>query len=79
MSTLNVAEAKARFSELVDRATNGETVAITKRGKPVATLAPVTTPRKPLEVERLKKVFATHTPQVEPAVLLVRRMRDDGY
>jgi len=35
MSQINLAEAKARLSELVDRAAAGERIVITKRGKPV--------------------------------------------
>jgi prevent-host-death family protein len=38
METVNLANAKARLSELVDRAAAGETVRITRRGKPIAQL-----------------------------------------
>lgn len=42
MRTLNVAEAKKRFSELLGRVTYaGEAVLITRRGKPMAKLVPV--------------------------------------
>lgn len=34
--TLGVFDAKARFSELIDRAAAGEEIVITKRGAPVA-------------------------------------------
>ena len=37
--------AKARFSELVDRAERGEEIVISRNGKPVARLAPL--PRPP--------------------------------
>ena len=37
---MNIAEAKARLSELVARAEAGEEVIIARGGKPVATLAP---------------------------------------
>jgi prevent-host-death family protein len=40
MADVSIAEAKAHFSELVDRAEAGETVRITRRGKPVARLVP---------------------------------------
>lgn len=39
---LNVHEAKARLSELLDRAERGETVVIARRNKPVAELRPLT-------------------------------------
>ncbi len=35
-----VAEAKARFSELVKRAQAGEEIVVTRRGKPVARVMP---------------------------------------
>ncbi len=40
----NVAEAKARFSELVKRAMAGEEVVIAKDNRPVLKLVPVQTP-----------------------------------
>jgi prevent-host-death family protein len=39
---LNVHEAKARLSELLDRVERGETVIIARRNKPVAELRPIT-------------------------------------
>jgi prevent-host-death family protein len=46
---VNIAEAKAKLSELLDRALAGEEVVIARAGKPMARLAPVATPtrRKP--------------------------------
>ncbi|MEZ5811758.1 MAG: type II toxin-antitoxin system prevent-host-death family antitoxin [Rhizobiaceae bacterium] len=37
-NTVSVAEAKAHFSELLARAANGETIHITKHGKPYVSL-----------------------------------------
>lgn len=39
MSEHSIAEARAHLSALIDRALAGETVVITRRGKPVATLS----------------------------------------
>lgn len=39
--TLPIAEAKARFAECVRRAEVGETIVLTRHGRPVARLAPV--------------------------------------
>lgn len=39
-ATFTVAEAKARLSELLARAANGETVHITRHGKPYAVIGP---------------------------------------
>jgi prevent-host-death family protein len=37
----NIAEAKARLSELLDRALSGEEIVIARKGEPLARLAPV--------------------------------------
>ena len=41
MDGVNIAQAKAHLSELIERAEAGETVEITRRGKPVAKLGPI--------------------------------------
>ena len=56
MDSVSLAEAKARLSELVARAAEGETVQITRRGKPVAQIAPIVQPRKPIDIEALRAV-----------------------
>jgi prevent-host-death family protein len=45
---MNIAEAKAKLSELLDRALAGEEIVIARAGKPLARLVPVETrqPRK---------------------------------
>lgn len=47
--TVNIAEAKAALSELVDAATAGEDVVIARKGKPLVRLTPVESvqPRRP--------------------------------
>ena len=49
MSAINIHEAKARLSELLDRALAGEEVVIARAGKPLARLVPVDDigPREP--------------------------------
>jgi prevent-host-death family protein len=42
----NIAEAKAHFSELVQKAMVGEEVVISKDNKPVAMLVPIRSPAK---------------------------------
>jgi prevent-host-death family protein len=42
----NVAEARAHFSELLDRAAAGEEILIAKSGKPVARIAPIALERR---------------------------------
>jgi prevent-host-death family protein len=41
MTAVNVHEAKARLSELLDRVERGETVVIARRNRPVAELRPI--------------------------------------
>ncbi len=41
MQTVGIFEAKAHFSELLDRVEHGEEVTITRHGKPVARVLPV--------------------------------------
>lgn len=46
MSKFNIAEAKAHFSELVQKAMLGEEVIIARDNKPVARLMPLEKPRQ---------------------------------
>lgn len=50
MASYSIADAKARLSELIERAEAGETVSITRRGKPVVRLVAEGKPRKPIDV-----------------------------
>jgi prevent-host-death family protein len=77
MSAINLADAKAHFSELVDRVEAGETVDILRRGKLVARLTPPERPRKPIDLARLKAVTDQMPMQAESAGDFVRRMRDE--
>jgi prevent-host-death family protein len=76
METVNLANAKARLSELVHRAAAGETVRITRRGKPIAQITSVETPRKPIDFAALKALTDRLPMQKQSAGGFVRRMRD---
>ena len=78
MDTFRLAEAKARLSELVARAAQGETIQITRRGELVAQIAPVRQPRKPIEVKLLRSASEKSPIQPESAGDFIRRMRDDS-
>ena len=55
MKTLNLYEARANLSRLVDEAANGESIIIAKDGKPLAALVPVARVAKaPFEFGTLK-------------------------
>ena len=47
MSKFNIAEAKSKFSELVQKAMLGEEVIIAKDNKPVLKLVPLDEPKRP--------------------------------
>lgn len=79
MERINLADAKARLSEIVDRVEAGETIEITRRGKPAARLVPPVSEKKPVDVEALRRLRATMPYQEESAADLIRRMRDAGY
>ena len=80
MRTVNLADAKARLSELVEEAAAGETICITRRGKPVAQLVAITRPRKPVDTAALRALTERMTPQKESAGDFMRRLRDtDRY
>ncbi|MBW8785222.1 MAG: type II toxin-antitoxin system prevent-host-death family antitoxin [Novosphingobium sp.] len=76
MDAINLADAKARLSELVHRVEAGETVEILRRGKPVAKLTPITDQKLPIDVEALRRLHARLPFQRESAGEFVRRMRD---
>ena len=77
MSDVSLADAKAHLSALIDRVIAGETVRITRRGKPVAQLTPATRVRAPLDVAALRALADSLPYQTESAGDFVRRMRDE--
>ncbi len=79
MERINLADAKARLSEIIDRVEAGESIEITRRGKIAARLVPVEAPRKKIDVEALRVAAKKIPYQAEPAADLIRRMRDSGY
>lgn len=80
MDTISLVDAKTHLSELVDRVEAGESIDITRRGKPVARLTAVAKPRKRIDAALLYSLTATMSPQVQDAADLVRSMRDgDRY
>ena len=76
MDAINLTDAKANLSELVDRVQAGDTIAITRRGKAVACLVAANKPRKPIDRVMLQVFTATLSLQPLDAGELVRAMRD---
>jgi prevent-host-death family protein len=73
---VNLAEAKAHLSELVARAEAGESIQISRRGKPVAQTSSLKQPRKPIQLADLRAV--TDTMSESTADNVVRKMRDEA-
>jgi len=80
MDAISLADAKAHLSELIDRVEAGDSIDITRRGKPVARLTAVARPRKRVDETLLRALTATMPLQAGSAADLVRSMRDgDRY
>lgn len=80
MTTVNLADAKARLSELIDRVEAGDTIEITRRGKTLARLTGAEKPRKPIDFKALRTLTDSMSLQEESAGDFVRAMRDsDRY
>jgi prevent-host-death family protein len=77
MNPINLADAKAHLSELVDRVEAGDSIDIIRRGKPVARLTAVIRPRKRVDATLLRALTGTMPAQTEEAADLVRSMRDE--
>lgn len=76
MDAINLSDAKARFSELVERAEGGEEVTIMRHGRPVAKIVGIEKPRKALDVEALRALTSKMPMYEDPDGLsFVERMR----
>ncbi|MBA2446246.1 MAG: type II toxin-antitoxin system prevent-host-death family antitoxin [Nocardioidaceae bacterium] len=75
---VSLAEAKATLSELVKAAEAGETIAITKRGKPVAELRAQQRPRLGVDLDLLRRTTEHMEPHEESASVVLRSLRDDS-
>jgi prevent-host-death family protein len=77
MENVNLADAKAHLSKLVEQAAAGDPVRIIRRGKPIAQITAVKTPRLCIDPRNLRAITDTMPLQSESAGDLVRRMRDE--
>lgn len=78
MTQINLADAKARLSELVDRAAAGERIVITKRGKPVLEMTkPRSTPQR-VDLEALRTLTSRLPKQKQSADEALRELRDQA-
>lgn len=77
MQTVNLVEAKAHLSQLVEQVIQGQPVRIMKRGKVVAQINSVVRERKPINLNVLRALTDNMTRQTVSASESVRAMRDE--
>jgi len=78
MVTVNLIQAKAHLSELLDRVEAGEEVTVTRHGRAVAHIQPVSRPKRPLRLDDLATFRATMPRLRGPTTVLLREARDEG-
>lgn len=76
--TVNLAQAKAHLSELLDKVEAGEEVVITRHGRAVAHIRPALRPKQPLQLDDLAEFRATMPRLRRPSAELLREARDEG-
>jgi prevent-host-death family protein len=82
MSNHDIAEAEQLLSELIDQALKGETVVITRDGKPVAEIQPLKSPKQPTteaDIAWIESHRAKPRGGGDDPVALVSRMRDEDW
>ena len=78
MATVNLAEAKAHLSNILDRVEAGETFVITRHGRPVARVSAAESVKKPIPFEELAAFRATMPTLPESSAEILRALRDEG-
>ena len=78
MDAIKLADAKARLSEIADRVEAGETVEITRRGRPVMRLVPIERQKKAIDFGMLKSLTDSLPPQTQSAGDFMREMRESA-
>ena len=74
--SVSLADAKAHLSELTERAARGESVVVTKHGRPVVRFVAVETPRTPIDCARLRALTDSMPKTKEDAGRFIRRARE---
>lgn len=77
MVTVNLAQAKAHLSKLLDEVEAGGDVVITRHGRAVAHISAVTPPKKPLPLQQLAQFRAAMPRLRRSASELLRETRDE--
>ncbi len=79
MVTVNLTQAKARLSELLDKVEAGQDVLITRHGRAVACMSAAAGPKKPIPLQELAEFRSTMPRLRRPAVESLRDLRDEKY
>jgi prevent-host-death family protein len=77
MLTVNLVQAKAHLSELLDKVEAGAEVIITRHGRAVAHLHAVSRPKEPPRLDDLAAFRATMPPLRGSSAKLLREARDE--
>lgn len=78
VTSVTLAEAKPRLSELTERAAAGEELVITKRGRPVGRLCRVMPDKRAVDVERLRRLTSGMGGSDDEGDEVLRRLGDDA-
>ncbi len=79
MKTVTAAQANRQFSALLRQVAGGETLLVTSRGKPVATIAPVDAAAADAAREQARQRLLAHLRQVRPSGVPRDWTRDELY
>ncbi len=83
MERINLEDTQESLAEIIARVESGETVVVARGGEVVARIEAVEQPkpqepRKPIDVEALRKLTENMTYQEESAGDFMRRLRDEA-
>ena len=81
MASYSIATTKDQLSRLIDQALAGERVVITRHGKPTVEMTVVNTASEPSKTaiyDEIRRMRESLSVGPEPAVDLIRRIRDEG-
>jgi antitoxin (DNA-binding transcriptional repressor) of toxin-antitoxin stability system len=78
VTSVTLAEAKARLSELTERAAAGEELVITKRGRPVGRLSRFVPSKRVVDVARLRQLTDCIAGSTRDGDEVMRRLRDES-
>jgi len=78
MITINLVQAKAHLSELLDKVEAGEEVIVTRHGRAVAYIHRVSRPKHPLKLDDLAAFRATMPRLQKSSTKLLREAREEG-